>query len=442
MSKASGTMGKIGFWGAFSLLVSNMLGTGVFTTSGFSLGGMGDSRYVLLAWLVGGAVALAGGLSYAALGLFYRQSGGEYLVLARAIHPVAGFLAGWVSLIAGFSAPIAVAALALEAYAGMENAYWLGASAIVLSGVLHGTTLRYGVGFQTAAVALKVAAILVFLAVAAMALDFSPLLGAFTSGAGAFDQEFNGWGSFFTALIWISFSYTGWNAAIYVVDDLKLPERDLRKSCLWAVALVTLLYVLLNAVFLFSAPPELLSNQAEVGRVAARFLGGPRLEFFLSLIVCWAILTSISAMVLVGPRVYAKMAQDGLFPQVFAADRGQIPMFSVCFQVALALAAYSLAGLGELMAYAGYLLFLCSAVTVGCVFALPKEARMGIGYPLLPAFYILMALCVTVFLVLREPAQAAIGLASLVVGLVVYFLHRWRRSVFAVGSRTLRSVGS
>ncbi len=408
-----------------------MIGAGVFTTSGFALADLGSPGLVLAAWLVGGVVAACGALCYGALARAIPESGGEYTFLSRTVHPVAGFLAGWVSLLAGFTAPLAAAALGLQSYltTTFETAgdpRWIGSGAILVAALLHGLQLRPGVWAQNAVVALKLALIAGFVGAGAwllLARGQAPELAAASPGPG-FSP-----GAFGVSLVWISFAYSGWNAAVYVAGEVRDPDRNLPRALLLGTGTVTLAYLALNAVFLLSAPAAELTGKAEVGAIAAEALGGERLRRFLTLIVALALFTSVSSMVMAGPRVYARMARDGVFPRFFAVA-GDVPARAVGLQAGLAILVVWLAELRALLSYAGFTLGLCAAAAVlGLVRLRLREgsARVRVpGWPLAPAIHVGMTLFASVYLVLREPREAAIGAATVLSGLVI---HELRRSV-------------
>lgn len=403
-----------------------MIGAGVFTTSGFALADLGSPGRVLLAWVVGGILAGCGALSYGALARAVPESGGEYTYLTRTLHPLAGFLAGWVSLLAGFSAPIAAAALGLQAYLDSSFALggdprWIGTGAIGVAGALHGLRLRPGVLAQNAAVGGKLVLIALFVGLGLWKLPPGPFPNPV---AGPFEP-----GSFAVSLVWISFAYSGWNGATYVGGEVRDPERNLPRALLLGTALVTLAYVALNAVFLLAAPLEELAGKAEIGAIAAEALGGPGLRRFLTIIVALALFTSVSAMVLAGPRVYARMAADGVFPRFFAVG-GDVPTRSVALQVVLAIALVWVADLRQLIGYVGFTLGLSAAATI--LGLLRHRSRLGPervpvpGFPLVPGLFLAMTLFTSGYMALREPRQAAYGLATVGLGVGPYFF--WRRS--------------
>ena len=269
-------------------------------------------------------------------------------------------MAGWVSLLAGFTAPIAAAALGMQLYLDSTFEWggdprWIGTGAIALAGILHGLRLSPGVAAQNAAVGLKLLLVGVFVVLGFWKLrpgELPPLASS------SLDL-----GSFAVSLVWISFAYSGWNAATYVAGEVSSPERNLPRALLMGTALVTLAYLALNTVFVFAAPLGELAGKAEIGAIAAEALGGIGLRRFLTLIVSLALFTSVSSMVMAGPRVYARMSHDGLFPRLFDAS-GPVPRAAVALQVGAAIVVVWFAELRTLIGTIGFTLGLCTAAVV------------------------------------------------------------------------------
>jgi APA family basic amino acid/polyamine antiporter len=405
-----------------------MIGAGVFTTSGFALADLGSRNAVLLAWFAGGLIALCGAWSYVRLARAMPGNGGEYLFLSRAVHPLAGFLAGWVSLLAGFTAPIAVAAHGLEAYTlASFGLAWpsgvLGTAVILGAGLAHGVARESGLRIQNVAVASQIIAIagFIFLGVFAIPSISQPSASA-DSVSMATPVSIS---AFAVTLIWISFSYSGWNAAVYVAGEMREPKRTLMRATLLGTVGVVALYVLLNAVFVYSAPVDSLAGHAEVGAIAAEALGGGAARRVLSAIVALGLATSISAMVMVGPRIYAQMADDRVLPNALRSGTAP-PRAAIGLQVGLALAAFFMSELRDLLLYVGFLLSLSAAGTVGCLFMVENgratEEKPSRFHPWLPLIFIGATLGSTAFLVVSEPAQALAGFGTLAVGAIVYWL--------------------
>jgi amino acid transporter len=414
---------RLGLPSACALIVGNMIGAGVFTTSGYALAELGRPQVVLLAWLVGGALALCGALSYGGLAQRIPESGGEYTYLTRIVHPLAGFLAGWVSLLAGFTAPIAAAALALQAY--LADAFeiglrpeWLGTLAILVAALMHGSRLREGVVLQNVAVGLK---LVLIAALVGAGVAWLPS-GGVSPGEPAGDVDL---GAFAVMLVWISSAYSGWNAAVYVAGEVRDPERNLRRSLWLAPGMVTVIYVALNGVFLYSAPAAELAGRPDIAAAAAEALGGTGLRRSVSALVALALFTSISTMVMAGPRVYARMAEDGLFPRFFGKGE-DVPRAAIAFQAALAIGVVWMSGLRALLSYIGFTLGLSAAATVAAVFVLRRRedaARLPVpGYPWVPGVFVLVTLGTSGFMAAQEPRQAFLGLLTLVLGVALHWL--------------------
>ena len=414
------------------LVVANMVGAGLFTTSGFALADLGSPGRVLAAWVVGGAIAVLGALCYGALAAHLQESGGEYLFLSRTVHPAAGFLAGWVSLLAGFGGAIAFAAEAMQSYLAPWFPAWLppdlvGSAVIVAAGVLHAGGLKPGVVAQNAAVIVKLA---LLLALAVWGLGAIAGREALPQSAPPAFRL----GAFAATLMWISLSYSGWNAAVYVAGEVRDPRRSVPRSMLLGTLLVTGLYLALNAVFLYAAPAEQLAGRPDVAAAAAEALGGPALRDTLRILMALAMLTSVASMTMVGPRVYAKMADDGLLPRALAFA-GEVPRAAIALQVVVALLFLWMSGLREQLANLGWLLGLCTAAAV--IGLLRLRRRLGAqavpvpGYPWVPLAFVAATLFLAVMLVVEQGADLGPAAAVLVSGAVAWRFARgqYRRAV-------------
>lgn len=427
MTSASPERRRLGLTTAVCLVVANMIGVGVFTTSGFALSALGSPGWVLLAWVIGAVIALLGALSYGALAARLSESGGEYLFLSRTIHPSVGFVAGWVSLLAGFTAPIAAAALLLQEYLAPWfpnlEPRWVGTTAIVLAGLLHGFRASHGTRTQNLAVAVKMVLIFGFIAYGFSQL---PALPPDTTPA-SFTLPV-----FAVQLMYISFSYSGWNAAVYVAGEVRDPHRNLPRALLFGTLAVTIIYLLLNTLFVYAAPIEELAGRPDIGAAAGEALGGEGLGHLVRAIVAVALFTSVSSMVMAGPRVYAKMADDGVFPRLFTF-KAQVPASAIWLQVLLALIVVWYATLQQLLGYLGFTLSLSTAVAVTGLFVLrrkegPEKVPIP-GYPWVPGLFILAVLFIASQMLIARPWEAIAGLMTILVGVGVYFLIPRRSSV-------------
>ena len=419
---------QIGLPGATALVVSSMIGTGVFTTSGFALELLGRPGAVLVVWAIGGLIATCGAIGYGALARRFPESGGEYALLSRTVHPLAGFLAGWVSLLAGFTAPIAASALALQAYlAGIVQGWaaeWLATAAILAAALLHGVRVRVGVAFQVAAVGIELALIAAFLVLGAWALPAPHPIALSSPGVPAP-------GAFAVALVWVSFAYSGWNAAIYVASDVKQPGRFLPLSLILGTLLVILLYAPLNAVFLFAAPISELKGQLDVGFIAANHIFGGTGGLIMGLLISTGLISAISSMVWAGPRVTQVMGEDvRLLRALSVKNANGVPHVSLAFQYVLVVGLIITSTFDSIVNYIGFILSLSAFMTVAGVFVLrraepqlPRPYRVW-GYPVTPLIFLAVTGWMMFFVVKQRPMVLAAGAATLAAGLVVYFVNQ------------------
>jgi APA family basic amino acid/polyamine antiporter len=420
----------LGFVSLVCLIIANMIGAGIFTTSGFALGDLGTPNRVMAAWVVGGVIALCGALSYGGLVRHITDSGGEYLFLSRLIHPLAGFIAGWVSLLAGFTGAIAFAARAFETYAFPTRPDWLpngvaAAGMVLVAAMLHGFKVQTGAIAQNIVVFLKVVLLIGFLAItASVAMSqgvapapLAPMPFSLTAFAGS--------------LVWISLSYSGFNAAVYVAGEAKDAQRNAPKALWVGTVIVTVLYVALNAAFVYLPPFEAVVGREDVAAAAAQSIGGTPLTVAIRFVTVMALITSVFSLVMAGPRVYARMADDGVFPAMFRFGGEGAPTAAIMAQALLAIALIALSDLRGLLSYLGFTLSMSAALTVASLFLIARrEGRQAVsvwGYPLTPAFYVGATLILAGIAGRRQPIELLTALITIASGSVVYYafgLHR------------------
>lgn len=410
------TSRPLGLVTATGLVVASMVGTGVFTTSGFLLADLGSPGRVLWVWVAGGVLACLGALSYGALARRIPESGGEYVFLSRTLHPAAGFVAGWVSLLVGFSAPLAFAAFAFGEY---SKPWWpgcppkLSGTLLIISlSAIHAAHVRRGAWVQNAAVLLKIALIVIFVGLAWARLG-PPAPGS--GPAVAMTQ-------YAVALMWVSFSYSGWNAAVYIAGEVRDAERTLPRALLIGAGLVTVLYLAINMVLVYAAPISQLAGKLEVGRIAAGALGGPGWAEAVGSLVALVLVSSVSAQIMAGPRVYAQMAADGYLPRWLAMGNGP-PRAAITFQGTIALAMLWSASFEWLLTYIGFTLGVSTFATVaGLVVLRLREGRQlpVPGWPWAPGMFLLGTGVITVLSVIGKPGATLTGLATMSLGWVAW----------------------
>jgi APA family basic amino acid/polyamine antiporter len=407
-------------------VIANMIGTGVFTTTGLMAAKGAESGDILLGWLIGGFIALCGALCYGEVGANLPHSGGEYYYLSRLLHPSVGFMSGAVSLVVGFAAPIASSSIALNLYLATVLPMWpvaiMAAVTVLVLSLFHGLDLHIGSRFQTAITFIKVALIAVFIAGVFMAAP------AVSSGLFQIQPAFLFSSPFAVVLVYVAFAYAGWNAAAYIGTELKSPERTLPRSLLLGTTLVTLLYLLLNVSYLLVVSTKDLSGVEQVGYVVAMKLWGGGAAEIVSMLIALTLLCPISAMLMVGPRIAEAMARDGFLPQSLSRlNSRRVPSRAVALQAALAAIIALTSSFGGLLIYIGFTLNIFAALTVISLFRLRREGRarvrVCVGYPLTPLIFLAFTLWMTIWSIREEPAASLAGLATLVVGYILYLLR-------------------
>jgi len=411
-----------------------MIGTGVFTSLGFQLLDIRSGFVLLLLWAVGGLVALCGAMTYAELGAALPRSGGEYNFLSRIFHPLAGFVSGWVSATIGFAAPTALAAMTFSAYAthswanepdaGVEKAIAIGL--VIVLTFVHTSSRRNSGGMQSFFTVMKVAAIVVFCVLALMFVDL-PQPVAFLPAAG--DKALITSGAFAVALIYVSYAYSGWNAATYLSSELEDPQRNLPRILFVGTAIVTLLYIALNYVFLRVAPMDAMSGQLEVGFIAAEFAFGERGGQFAGLVLATLLISTVSAMTVAGPRVLQVIGEDfAPLRRLATTNADGLPYVAITTQSVLTIVFILTGSFESILVFAGFTLALNSFVTVAGIFwlrysqpDLPRPYRT-FAYPVTPIIYLLLMGWTLAFVLISRPTEAWFGVALIASGIVFYWL--------------------
>ena len=436
LSEASSNR-RLGPWSACATVVVNMIGTGVFSTLSYQVHALPDERAILLLWVLGGISALAGALCCAELGAARPRSGGEYALLTQLFHPAVGFVAGWISIVAGFAGPIAAAALAFSAYLGK---LWPAVAAlpmlvaivlVTLISALHMLRVEIGARFQVVTTLLK---ILVMVAIVFAALLYAPPRAATQSDL--FSVVANP--AFAVSLIYVTYAYLGWNAALYVAGEVRDPQRTLPLALIASTALVTLLYVAVNWAFLRLVPFDQLvkinpgamsvENELAVGFLAGRALFGESGGMIVGGAIAFTLISTVSAMILAGPRVLAAMAEDWRPFAVFGRRHsGGSPRLAISFQWLLIVILLLSASFEFVVNFIGVSLSLFNmAVIVGFLrdrLKFPdriRPFRAPLGWPAGVLFLSINAWMI-VFLAINQPKAVLLSLASIVVAFACYW---------------------
>ena len=424
---------KIGFWTATFMVVANMVGTGIFTSLGFQVADIPSGFPIVLLWVLGGLAALSGALTYGELGTTLPRSGGEYHLLSHILHPAVGFLSGWVSATVGFAAPTALAAIAFSSY--LATAFpWIhvvhvAAGTVVIFTILHSTSILWGTRFTNALTVLKVILLVVFI-VAAYRVEIPQDVTALPRpGDGALILT----PAFAVSLVYVSFAYTGWNAAIYIVGEMTEPSKDLPRALFLGTFVVMVLYTFVNYAFMYTVPIDELAGQVEVGYLSAAHIFGDTGGALMAVTIALVLTSTISVMVYVGPRIIQVMGEDvGLLRPLAKKNARGIPVYAVLAQSVITLGFIYTATFQQVLLYAGFTLNLITATTVASIFILRRQEPdierpyRTWGFPWPPILFLVLSAWGLVLTLVSQPMESLAGLLTLSLGLVIYFVDRAR----------------
>lgn len=427
-------LGKFRYITITAVIVANMIGTGVFTSLGFQLVDIRSGFALLLLWAVGGLAALCGAISYAELGATFPRSGGEYNFLSRIYHPAAGFVSGWISAAVGFAAPTALAAMTFAAY--FTSSLFGGASDTVEKGfaiallivlaAVHGTNHRYSGGTQVIFTVLKVVVILVFILATLVVVD-SPQPVTFAPVTGDFSVITSG--TFAVALIYVSFAYSGWNAATYLSSEIENPKKTLPWVLITGTSIVTVLYLALNFAFLYTAPMDAMVGEVEVGAIAAQVAFGEVAGSAFGVALALLLISTVSAMTMAGPRVIQVIGED--FPRLKflgKVNSSGIPTTAIYIQSSIAILFILSSTFESILVFAGFTMALNTFVTVLGLFVVrfrhPDAQRpyKAFLYPLTPIIFLALTGWTLTFTLLMRPVEGLFSLGVIASGLLFYFL--------------------
>ncbi len=401
-----------------------MIGTGVFTSVGFQLLSVQNTWSILLLWLTGGLLALFGAFAYAELGTHFKESGGDYIYLSRVFHPLLGYLSAWAGLTVGFSAPVALAAMAFTKYLspfGLQNNVWLALAVILLIGLMHSFTIRHSSRFQNISTIIKVVIIVVLIA-----------LGFFVQGDGNTAVNFsNSWKAeilkpgFAVSMVYVAFAYTGWNAAAYVVDEINNPSKNLPKALIGSALFVAVVYILFQFVLLKNASITQLAGNEEVAFISFNNLLGDIGGKWVSIFIAVQLIATVSSYLWVGPRVTWAMARENRFWQPLAKkNKHGIPVAAVWLHVFISMLLALTGSFEKILLYAGFVLQLMASLTVATSLFL-KNRQPGTFRspfkPLLQIIFLLFNAWVLVFTMIERPKESLIGIGILIAGVLIYY---------------------
>ncbi len=448
-------------WVALSMVMANMIGVGVFTSLGYQVlppehGGIPNAATILIIWTLGGIIALCGAFAYTEIATTYKESGGEYTFLTKLYHPALGFISGWVSLLVGFAGAIAASAIVIGQYSApflgidtdkgyyifgefVPNFKFTSIIAIIALSMVHMRGVKTGGMVQNILTGIKVSLIAFFCVAPFFVSDFEPSSVDFSVSDTTWEYVFSL--PFAGSLVWVMYSYSGWNASAYIAGNVENPKRSLPFSLVLGTGLVTVIYVVINAVFMYSSEFSQIAGQEEVGNIVAINLFGDDIGVIFSGIFSIAMISTMSAMMIAGPKVTESMGKDySIFRKLTTKSHGGTPIYAIILQGIIAIVLVMISSFQELIQTIGFILFLFSLLTVIGVFIIRYKKQRGLnlpgsdspgsetdvvktwGYPVTPIIFILATIWMIIYFVKEDPSKLLYALIILVPGAIIYFL--------------------
>jgi len=432
---------KLGLFPTTNIVVANMIGAGIFTTSGLLMADLVSPFLMISLWIVGGFIALCGALCYGELGAAIPYAGGEYIFLSKLYNPLFGFLSGWVSFIVGFSAPIAASAIGFSEYfvsafpqignsIGISNPIIIkkSLSLFVLIGftLIHIRGIEFGTIIQNYLTVLKIGLIIGLIAI------------GFSFGQGDFGHfklnnslsfGFGSWKTMGLSLMWIMFAYSGWNASTYIGSEIKNPIKNLPRSLLLGTGIVILLYLLLNIFYVYAVAPENMKGVISIGGLAAENMFGKSIGGIFSLFISFALFSSLSAFIILGPRVYYSMAKDGYFFKFVSTIHPiyKTPSKAIMLQCLIAVVIVLSGTFDQILTYMGFSLGIFPILAILGVLKLRKQGKSIFKYPgyiIAPFIYIIAGVAILALSFFERPVESSIAIFTVIAGIPAYIIFR------------------
>jgi basic amino acid/polyamine antiporter, APA family len=419
-------MKKIGWKTATAIVISNMIGTGVFTSLGYQVPELHNTFTIIFLWIIGGVLALMGAFIYAELGAHFKQSGGDYIYLSRTYHPIMGYITSWISLIVGFSAPIALAALAMSKYLGLENERISAILIISFIAIFQCFSLKISSRFQNIFAILKVVFMVVMI-----------FIGVYISPSSACALLWdNSWTheivlpAFASSLVFVTYAYTGWNSASYIVEEIDRPKINLPKALITGTVFVTLSYVLVNFVFLKHASIEQMEGKEDIANIAFTNILGSFGVKWISYFIALQLVSTISGYLWVGSRVTQATARENhLWSYLGKENKNGIPIWAVIAHTIISILIILSGKFEEIFIYTAFVLQLLSTAAVSTSLFIKKEDRVLFKrnvFLLMPIIFLLFSIYILYFTFFNHPRESIIGLGIVGLGMILYFFDKKR----------------
>ncbi|MFV0178965.1 amino acid permease [Empedobacter falsenii] len=418
---------KIGWKTAAALVISNMIGTGVFTSLGYQISDLKNTTSILLLWSIGGILALMGAFIYSELASKFKQSGGDYIYLSRTFHPLFGYLSSWISLFVGFSAPISLAALAMGKYLnifGFDLGKEFAIAMILIVAIFQSFSLNLSSKFQNIFTILKVVFIIFLIAIG---FYYTPEI---QPNAILFDSSWKGellLPAFATSLVYVTFAYTGWNSASYIVEEINQPKKNLPKALFIGVIFVTISYVLLNYVFLKHASATALSGQENVANISFANLLGNNVKW-VSCFIALQLIATISGYLWIGSRLTQATARENkLWSFMAKENKNRIPVRAIWVHTAISILLIFSGDFEVIFTYTSFVLQILATLAVCTAFFIKQDELTIIKskfFYVLPALFLAFSLYICYFVLMQKPKESLFGLGIIALGIILFYFDK------------------
>ncbi|MDM1072914.1 amino acid permease [Empedobacter brevis] len=418
---------KIGWKTAAALVISNMIGTGVFTSLGYQISDLKNTTSILLLWSIGGVLALIGAFIYSELASKFKQSGGDYIYLSRTFHPLFGYLSSWISLFVGFSAPISLAALAMGKYLnvfGLELGKEFAIGMIVIVAVFQSFSLNLSSKFQNIFTVLKVGFIIILIA---LGFYFAP---AVEPNAVLFDSTWKNellLPAFATSLVYVTFAYTGWNSASYIIEEIDRPKLNLPKALFVGVIFVTISYVLLNFVFLKHASSAALEGQENIANISFGNLLGNHVKW-VSCFIALQLIATISGYLWIGSRLTQATARENKLWNFMAKEnKNRIPVRAIWVHTTISILLIFSGDFEVIFTYTSFVLQILATLAICTAFFIKRDELTIIKsrfFYVLPAVFLMFSLYICYFVLMQKPKESLFGLGIIALGIILFYVDK------------------
>ncbi|WP_314061064.1 amino acid permease [Empedobacter brevis] len=418
---------KIGWKTAAALVISNMIGTGVFTSLGYQISDLKNTTSILLLWSIGGVLALIGAFIYSELASKFKQSGGDYIYLSRTFHPLFGYLSSWISLFVGFSAPISLAALAMGKYLnvfGLELGKEFAIGMIVIVAVFQSFSLNLSSKFQNIFTVLKVGFIIILIA---LGFYFAP---AVEPNAVLFDSTWKNellLPAFATSLVYVTFAYTGWNSASYIIEEIDRPKLNLPKALFVGVIFVTISYVLLNFVFLKHASSAALEGQENIANISFGNLLGNHVKW-VSCFIALQLIATISGYLWIGSRLTQATARENKLWNFMAKEnKNRIPVRAIGVHTTISILLIFSGDFEVIFTYTSFVLQILATLAICTAFFIKRDELTIIKsrfFYVLPAVFLMFSLYICYFVLMQKPKESLFGLGIIALGIILFYVDK------------------